>query len=75
MPCPHPAWAKLVYPELDEDAAYERLWDELEHLLRLDEPDPVAAWEERVDALCALGGGAERAALRRDRAPRAPAPS
>jgi aminopeptidase len=51
VPCPHPVWAKLVYPELDEAAAYERLWDELIHVLRLDEPDPTEAWEERVTAL------------------------
>jgi aminopeptidase len=51
VPCPHPAWAKLVYPELDESAAYERLWDELTHVLRLDEPDPNAAWDERVALL------------------------
>ena len=51
VPCPHPAWARLVYPDLDEAAAYERLWDELTHVLRLDEPDPKAAWEERVAAL------------------------
>ena len=51
VPCPHPAWAKLVYPDLDEAAAYERLWEELTHVLRLDEPDPKAAWEERVAVL------------------------
>jgi aminopeptidase len=51
VPCPHPAWAKLVYPALGEDAAYERMWDELTHILRLDEPDPKAAWEERVSVL------------------------
>ncbi len=51
VPCPHPAWARLVFPELDEDAAYERLWQELWHVLRLDEPDPGAAWEERVAVL------------------------
>ena len=58
VPCPHPAWAKLVYPELDEDAAYERLWDELWHVLRLDEADPAAAWDEPH-------GGAEGARRRR----------
>ena len=50
-PCPHPEWAKLVYPGLPEDEAYEKLWQELEHVLRLDEPDPGAAWEERMDVL------------------------
>ena len=42
VPCPHPAWATLVYPDLSEDEAYEKLWSELEHVLRLDEPDPPA---------------------------------
>jgi len=51
VPCPHPAWAQLVYPELPDDEAYERLWRELWHVLRLDEPDPAAAWNERSDAL------------------------
>ena len=51
VPCPHPAWAQLVYPELSEGEAYERLWQELEHVLRLDEPDPIEAWEERMAVL------------------------
>jgi aminopeptidase len=51
VPCPHPAWAKLVHPELSEADAYEKLWDELEHVLRLDEPDPSQAWEERMAVL------------------------
>jgi aminopeptidase len=51
VPSPHPAWAKLVHPELSEEDAYERLWQELEHVLRLDEPDPGAAWEERMNTL------------------------
>jgi len=50
-PCPTRAWATLAYPELEEDAAYEKLWQELEHVLRLDEPDPGQAWEERMDVL------------------------
>jgi aminopeptidase len=50
-PCPTHAWAELVFPELPVDEAYERLWSQLEHVLRLDEPDPVAAWNERVRTL------------------------
>jgi aminopeptidase len=60
-PCPHPEWGKLVYPDLPEDEAYERLWRELEHVLRLDEPDPGQAWEERMDV---LNGTAKRLAER-----------
>jgi aminopeptidase len=51
VPAPHPAWAGLVYPDLSEADAYERLWDELRHVLRLDEPDPHVAWDERVEEL------------------------
>ena len=53
VPCPHRAWAGLVFPELPQDEAYERLWEQLWHVLRLDEPDPNAAWERRVEALSA----------------------
>jgi aminopeptidase len=51
VPCPHPSWAQLVFPELSADAAYEKLWEQLWHILRLDEPDPAAAWDERTAAL------------------------
>ena len=51
IPCPHPAWAAKVFPELSAEEALERLWRELEHVLRLDEPDPNAAWDARMDAL------------------------
>jgi aminopeptidase len=61
-PCPHPSWAKLVYPGLSEDDAYEKLWQELEHVLRLDEPDPAKAWDERMDT---LNDSAKRLAERR----------
>ena len=51
VPAPHPAWAALVFPELSQDEAYERLWRELEHVLRLDEPDAGVAWDERMAVL------------------------
>jgi aminopeptidase len=53
--CPNREWAKLVYPELEPEEAYERLWRALEHLLRLDEPDPAQAWEERMATLTDSG--------------------
>jgi aminopeptidase len=62
LPCPHPAWATLVYPDLSEDEAYEKLWSELDHVLRLDEPDPAGAWEERM---ATLNDSARRLAERR----------
>jgi aminopeptidase len=50
VPFPNAAWAVRVHPELDEEAALERLWGEVAHVCRLDEADPVAAWRERIDA-------------------------
>jgi aminopeptidase len=51
VPCPNPNWARLVHPELADGAALEKLWGELEHVLRLDEPDPAAAWTQRMEVL------------------------
>ncbi|HTI35524.1 MAG TPA: aminopeptidase [Miltoncostaea sp.] len=56
VPCPHPAWAALVHPDLSPDAAYARLWDEIAHVCRLDEPDPAAAWRARGAELAAAAG-------------------
>ncbi|MEA2138406.1 MAG: aminopeptidase [Solirubrobacteraceae bacterium] len=54
VPCPTPAWARLVYPQLEPEAALERLWEQVLHMCRLDEPDPVAAWTARQDVLVAV---------------------
>jgi aminopeptidase len=51
VPCPTKGWAQLVHPDLPADAALERLWEQILHILRLDTDDPRAAWQERVDAL------------------------
>jgi len=48
-PCPTPAWAQLVHPDLEPDAALERLWEQVIHVCRLDEDDPVAVWQQRID--------------------------
>jgi aminopeptidase len=47
--CPTPAWAQLVHPGLEPDEALARLWDQILHVCRLDEDDPVAAWHSRLD--------------------------
>jgi aminopeptidase len=41
------AWAQVVFPELEPAAAVEALWRDLEHVCRLDEADPIDAWERR----------------------------
>jgi aminopeptidase len=62
VPAPNPGWAGLVHPDLEPEAALERLWEEVAHVCRLDEPDPVAAWRERMDT---VGRVAERLTERR----------
>ena len=54
-PNPSVDWASVVYPELAPADALVALWEDLVHVLRLDEPDPVAAWEERFGQLAAAG--------------------
>ena len=56
IPCPSPAWATLVFPDLDPGEALAKLEGHVVHVLRLDEPDPIAAWRERMDALVAVAG-------------------
>ena len=51
IPCPTPAWARLVFPTRPEHEAVAQLDRHLLHLLRLDEQDPVAAWRARADTL------------------------
>jgi aminopeptidase len=54
VPYPTPNWAHKVHPELDPDAALQKLTDQLAHILRLDEDDPSAAWRARGDELVAI---------------------
>jgi aminopeptidase len=51
VPVPTPDWAETVYPELPGDEAFERLWEAVAHICRLDTADPEAAWAERTAAL------------------------
>jgi aminopeptidase len=50
-PYPTRTWAQVVFPGLDPDDALARLWDDIVHVCRLDEPDPKAAWSERVEQI------------------------
>jgi aminopeptidase len=53
-PCPTPEWAELVHPDLPPANALARLWQDVAHVCRLDEPDPVAAWEDRLSLLTSV---------------------
>jgi aminopeptidase len=62
VPAPTLPWAQLVHPDLEGEAALTRLWEEIAHVCRLDEEDPVAAWAQRFGV---LEGVAERLTERR----------
>jgi len=47
-PFPTEAWAQTVFPELERATAVDALWRDIEHVCRLDEPDPVDAWQRRI---------------------------
>jgi aminopeptidase len=53
VPCPTAPWAQLVHPDVPAEQALDRLWEEIAHVCRIDEPDPAASWDERADALAA----------------------
>lgn len=61
-PCPTPGWARVVHPDLAPEAALAKLWEQIVHVCRLDEADPVAAWRERMATLV---GVTERLTARR----------
>jgi len=55
VPWANEAWASVVHPGLEPADALARLNEQLVYLLRLDEPDPAAAWHERGGQLQAVG--------------------
>lgn len=54
VPYPTVGWARQVHPGLDDGEALARLAQQILHVCRLDEDDPVAAWRERSDFLVAI---------------------
>jgi aminopeptidase len=44
---PNEGWAQTIFGEPD----LERLWKDVEHAVRLDEPDPVSAWNDHIARL------------------------
>ncbi len=43
-----PAWAKKVFPDLPTEEAQKKLWETIFKACRIDQPDPVKAWQEHV---------------------------
>ncbi|MCC5909032.1 MAG: aminopeptidase [Clostridiaceae bacterium] len=48
---PTKEWAKKVFPQLDESEAIEKLWENIFKVTRVDEEDPVKAWEDHINNL------------------------
>ena len=51
VPCTTVEWAELVHPDLSGEEALAKLDEQIVHVLRLDEDDPIAAWKQRADTL------------------------
>ncbi len=51
VPYPNKAWAKRVYPKLEEDAAYDKLVDAFIYMMHLDEKHPREAWDAAIENL------------------------
>jgi aminopeptidase len=56
VPFPTAGWARQVHPDVPDEEAVARLAEQILHVCRLDEDDPVAAWRERADALVDVAG-------------------
>jgi aminopeptidase len=56
VPYPTVGWARQVHPGVSDDEALARLSEQILHVCRLDEDDPVAAWQSRSDFLVDAAG-------------------
>ncbi|HEY6071983.1 MAG TPA: aminopeptidase [Anaerolineales bacterium] len=50
-----PVWAMRVFPDLPAKKAEAKLWEAIFQITRVDQPDPVAAWEQHVRNLLKRG--------------------
>jgi len=48
---PGSGWAARMFPDRDEPARLDALWNAIARLCRLDRPDPIAAWREHLSNL------------------------
>ncbi|MFA5612149.1 MAG: aminopeptidase, partial [Anaerolineaceae bacterium] len=46
-----PAWAEAAFPDLPEDEAMQKLWENIFKATRVDQDDPIAAWEKHDQEL------------------------
>jgi len=48
---PTVAWAKKVFPDRSEEEAVNALWDAIFKAIRVDQADPIGAWQDHVSRL------------------------
>jgi len=48
---PSKEWAMKVFPHVTAEQAIEKLWEAIFQTCRVDQPDPVAAWQMHIAAL------------------------
>ena len=50
---PSKVWASILYPKLEDDAAYDALWNQILQSSRADGADPLADWDAHLANLAA----------------------
>ncbi|MBI6874662.1 aminopeptidase [Clostridium aciditolerans] len=48
---PTKAWSKKVFPNLSEESAIEKLWENIFKIVRVDKDNPIDAWNDHLDNL------------------------
>ncbi|WP_132943861.1 aminopeptidase [Tumebacillus sp. BK434] len=48
---PTPEWAAIVFPELSPEAGMTKLWDSIRYITGLDQEDPIAYWQQKVEQI------------------------
>jgi len=48
---PNKEWAERVFPELEGQEAIDALWEHIFEMTRIDQEDPVKAWENHINLL------------------------
>ncbi|MCA0990616.1 aminopeptidase [Pseudalkalibacillus hwajinpoensis] len=53
---PNGEWAKKIFPESSEEDAVEKLWNQIFTITRVDQTDPIAAWNDHNATLAKARG-------------------
>lgn len=51
LSAPVKGWADKVYPDIPEADRIEHMWEAIFKICRIDQPDPIAAWEAHIQEL------------------------